>query len=266
MQSIASALLNTILVSIPEEMFLAVMTLIFLKRFDMLDLKMWKYNLRLILIPVIPTALVINILRYLIFVPKPIIMLISILSLYILITYITKSNNYLKTMIYLTLSIVIWGTLENITCPVLLFLIEKPLDLFLSNVLWNFVLSIPSRVIGYVIIIYIIIKNNNPINVRLFDIIVKQKLYSRILLFLTISFNVVSVYIIKLITCNKILEGKITLIGKIIISELILVFPVIIIFLMVLLINDLICKERSIRQTYENLVIQDDIMFDVDDQ
>jgi len=53
MQGVTNALLNMILVSIPEELFLTVMTLIFLKRFDMLDIRMWRYNLKWIMIPIV---------------------------------------------------------------------------------------------------------------------------------------------------------------------------------------------------------------------
>jgi hypothetical protein len=247
------------------------MTLIFLKRFDILDFQMWRYYLKWIMVPVIPVAIMINVFRYLVIIPKSILMLISISVLYILIIYLIIKNSYsinkniyLKTIIFLMLSIVIWGTLENITYPILLFLIDKSLGTTTDNILWNFILTIPSRVIGYTIIAYIIIKNNRIINIRLFEIITKNRLYSSILLFLTISFNIISVYLIKLVGYDKILDSK-TLIEKIVISEIILVFPIIVIFLMVVLINDLIIKERSIRQSYENLVIQDDIMTDVED-
>ena len=94
MQNVINALLNTILVSIPENIFLVTMTLIFLRRFDMLDVRMWKHSLKWIMMPVIPVAIMINLFRYIIIIPKPINSLLSLGIMIGLIVYIVIKNSY----------------------------------------------------------------------------------------------------------------------------------------------------------------------------
>jgi len=272
MQGVTNALLNFILVSVPEELFLTVMTLIFLKRFDMLDIRMWRHNLKWIMIPVIPVAVLINLFRYIVTIPKPTATIIDGIIFYILILLIIKKNSYnfnskdfLRILLCIALSLIILGILENSTYPVIMFLIDKPFEYFKNNILWNFLLVFPSRIFEYIILFYLIVKQNSVIKTKLFESIICNRLYFKVVIFLAISFDILSVYLVKLIVYNKILDDKVSLLEKVLISEVTLIFPVVIIFVFVLLINDLILKQRQIQQTYENLVDQDDVMLDVED-
>ena len=94
MQGVTNALLNTILVSIPEEAFIVIMTLVFLKRFDMLDIRMWKHSLKWVMVPTIPVAMVINVFRYIIIIPKPTMSLIAFILMNVLILYVVIKNSY----------------------------------------------------------------------------------------------------------------------------------------------------------------------------
>ena len=267
MQDVVNVLLNTVLVSIPEEIFLTVMTLIILKRFDMLDIRMWRQNLKWIMIPVLLVAILMNTFTLIPFISSSIGTIFVLVIFYTLMIYIIKQNSYdfankdyWKILLSLSVSFFILGLLESLTVPLILFLLHKPLTFINDNSMWNFIVSIPSRILEFLIIIYLIIKHNNIVKIRMFDIITKNNfLLSSITSFAILS-NVFAVYSIKLIGFDRILENKVPILGQVFVSMAILVVPAIIIFWALLLINYLSVREKSMKQTYESLAMQDDIM------
>lgn len=271
LHNVMNALLNTILVSVPEEFFLVVMTLIFIKRFDLLDIRMWRQNIKWITIPVLPVAIMINIFRYIIVIPRPMMTIVNLILFYILMVYILRNNSYefgkkeyRKLLVGFSLSFIIWGILESATVPIILFLMKKPLEFFNQNIMWNLMLSIPSRIFAFILITYLIVKHNNIMKIKVFEVISRNHfLLTSIVSFAIIS-NIISVYILKLIGTNRILENKMSLIEQMFITMGVIIFPAIILFWMLLLINYLLVKERQIQQTYKNLVIQDDFTSDVE--
>jgi hypothetical protein len=54
MQIVYNALLNCLLVSIPEEFIITSIVLIALNRIDLLDIHRWKRNIKLLSIPILP--------------------------------------------------------------------------------------------------------------------------------------------------------------------------------------------------------------------
>jgi len=143
----------------------------------------------------------------------------------------------------------------------MLFLLHKPLIFVQNNTLWYFIASVPSRIIEFLIIIILIVKNNNVVKFRLLDVISQSNfLYSSITVFIIVS-NVFAVYGIKLVGLDRILEEKVPMLIQIIISMSILVFPAIMLSWVLLIINQNIVRERSMQQACENLVNQDDISF-----
>ena len=272
MQGVINALLNFVLVSVSEELFLTSMTLILLKRFDMLDIRMWRYNLKWIMIPVVLMALDINITKYIFQFPKVVCSLSSLIIFIISFTYIIRKNSfefkrreYGKIFICLLSSFVVFSFIEGCTCPLVLYLMNKPLEFFNNNILWNFVLSAPSRILGFMLIIFLIIKHNNIINIRIFDVIAKNKFLLRSIISFAITSIIISVYVLKLIGTNRVLESKVSILEQGFIIMGVLTIPAIILFWVLLLINFLLIKEKQIQQTYENLVMQDDITLDVED-
>lgn len=272
MHDLTNALLNLILVSIPEELFLTSMTLILLKRFDMLDIRMWKYNLKWIMLPVLLMGLDVNITRYILDIPRVITSLSSLLIFFISFTYMIWKNSYelrrkdfRKIIISISLSFIIFGVLESITVPIVLFLTNKTLEFFNSNIMWNFMLSLPSRVFSFSLVIYLIIKYNSVVKIKVFDVISKNNFLLWSIVSFSILSNILAVYGIKLIGIDRILDNKVSMFGHIFISMSILVIPTIVLFWILLLINYIIVKEKQIQQTYESLVRQDDIMLDVED-
>jgi len=266
MQNTINAILNLILVSMPEELFLTVMTLIFIKRFDMLDVRMWRQNIRWIMIPTVSMALVINILKYYTYVSRPVVSLVSLIVFIILFNYIIFKNSFeynkksfFKIITGLLLSFVMLSISETIYIPIMLFMTKTSLIFFQHNVIYNFLLSIPSRIFLYSVVGYVLIKKHNTVKVNIFEIIVKNTFlkFTTITLSLSIIFSML--YVIKLIGINNILN-QLGENEQIFISIIILAIPTILIMWLWSIINYIVVKEKSIRQAYENLASQEDIL------
>lgn len=271
-QSVVNALLNFIFVSIPEEIFLVAMTLIFIKRFDLLDIRMWKQNLKWLIIPILPVSLMITIFKYIFVIPRPFMTIINLIIFYILMTFILRKNSfefnkkdYWNLLLGFSLSFVVLGVLEGLTAPVLLYLFNQPLDILNKSFFWNFTLSIPSRTTEYLIVIFIIIKHNSTIKIRLFDMISKNNFLLISIILFSLASNIFGVFILKLIGIDKILD-KINLIEQMIVIMSVFLIPTIILFWILFIINSSLTREKRIQQTYESLIEKDDLMSDVEDK
>jgi hypothetical protein len=225
------------------------------------------------MLPSIPMALDINITKYIFNLAKVISSSSSLVLFIIIFIYVIKKNsfefgkrNLSKTVLSISLSFIVFGVLESITVPVILYLTNKPLEFFNNNILMNFVLSLPSRILCFSIIIYIVIKRNNQINVKLFETISKNKFLLRSIISFAIISNLISVYILKLIGTNRILENKVSLIEQMIITMSVIIVPALILIWLLLLINYLLVVQKRIQQTYETLLSEDNVMADVEDQ
>ena len=274
MQGFTNMLFNLVLVTIPEQFFLVVMTLIFLKKFGILDVLMWKQNIKWILIPVIPISIIEDINTFIITneLFSSILTVLNLIFFYILIVYVIKNNSddfqmkdHRKIFLSLATSFLILGVLESVTVPLMLLLLNKSLIFINSNATWNFIASIPSRIFESLILSFLIIKNNNVVKIRMFDVISKNNLLLVSTTTFVILSNIFAVYAIKLVGVNRILENKVSMFGQIVISMGILVVPALILFWVLLLINYILVKEKQIQQTYENLIRKDDVMLDVED-
>ena len=272
MQGVTNALLNTILVSIPEEAFIVIMTLVFLKRFDMLDIRMWKHSLKWIMFPTIPVAILINIFRYIIIIPKPLMSLTSFILMIILIVFVIIKNTtsfnkkiLFKTIIFTILSFIIVGLIELLYYPILLLLLHKPLSYINDNITSNLLLAIPTRVLQLCIVSYIIMKKNNDIEINLFNTIVKNKFFTNTFLGMMTIIVLIIIYMAKLLLINNILIN-LPIIDQLLIVLIIISTPIILITWFLMFVNYLLTVEKRIQKTYENLVMQDDIMLDVEDQ
>lgn len=262
MTNIIKALLNALLISIPEEMFLVTMTLILLKRFDLLDIRVWRRNLKWFAISVIPVALVSDLLRYVIKTGNDITSLTVFILMMILICFVVLKNNYmnenkiiisLKIFFYVSLSFIILGVIESAYTPLVLFLIKRSITYINNNILYNFLLSSPSRILEFTLCFQILIKNNNPIKVNLFEIIIKNK-FLKITFFMMIFFiNIFIIYFTKLIGYNLILKN-LGFLEQFLITILSVSLPVILLGYFLMIINYIVLKERQMKQTYENLV------------
>lgn len=187
MENILNALLNTIFVSIPEESVWVAIVLVGLRRFDLLDWRRWKENIKWLAIPIIPTAIMSNILRYVIKVPAPVMTTTTILVLCSSIIYIvmitdtlnitkkSKTLLFFKTILLFLLSTVIMCLTELSYFPILLFLENISANIINENILNNFLFSFPSRVLQIIILIYIIYNKTFNIKFKQILLIFKDK-------------------------------------------------------------------------------------------
>ncbi len=260
MNSVINGLMNLILVSVPEETIWVLTTLIFLKRFDLLDKYRWKENLKWIIIPVILSSLSINILRYIINAPRLTISLTAILTIYIGIIIILKSRNvlnekipYIKTFTFVILIFALMIVLvECLYAPFLITYVKK--SIIEVNNIWtlNFLLSIPARLIQLLIIIIILTIQNKTV---IFNTIQSIFLDKRI------SFTIISFVTTLIIFWTLLIDifgdyniyAQFSINKQILFSVLLLLVPSILLVLMIYLIILFITKINQIQQSHQNM-------------
>ena len=259
MQNIIHTILNFTLISLPEEIFVTCMTLILFKRFDLLDIRMWKQNIKWIMIPSLSMAACINIFKYIIILPK---FLISIISLFVFLTtiyYIIKKFSIIpenklifKTVVYSMITLLIVTLIELAYMPLTFSLLKMPYEYFNQNVWYMFLLVIPSRILEYSLVIFFVVKMNEQVNVKLYNVIFKNKTLTNLTIFIVSFLTIFLIYVVKLIGYNNILNNLL-IIDQVLIVGFILSLPTI--FLMVLwyMINYIIGIEKRIQQMQNRL-------------
>ena len=268
MQSFINALLNMFFVSLPEELFVVSIVLIGIGRDDLLDLRMWKDNIRWVSMPAIGMSFIISFAR-LTNIPKSFIQITGILVLYLLTLVVIKNNNllqekikYFKTLFYIILGIAIISILECYY-PLILSLTKTNILYINSHFILNFLCAMPARVIEYSILVYLLVKKSDDVKIKLFDIILKNSFLKRSMFSLLIGIMITMIYLIKLIGIDLILIN-LSFLEQLIIVIMMFIIPTITITFILLIVNYILKVEKRIRQTYENLVMQDIVMDDVE--
>jgi hypothetical protein len=264
MQNIINALLNMLLVSVPEEFIWSVLSLIFLKRFDLLDWRRWKYNLKQLMIPVLPTALMINILRYIIIVPKPIMTLINVVLINVLIIIMLKHNKrvedkflIIKSVLFNLLSLFLMTLIEYIYVPTMLFLIKKSINDINNDILLNFLLSLPTRILQIIVVIFILIKKDSQLYVKT----IKYILYDKFIMITTLIFVgiILSIWVLLVNFFGDFnIIGQLSINQQLLTSVLLLIIPTIIISLLLYIIIYFFSKITRIQKSHQNM-FDDDI-------
>ena len=257
---LTNAILNTIFTSLPEESFIAIITLIFLKLNNLLDIYTWNRSLKWIALAVLPVSILINIFKYIILVPKQNMMISTMILMILLMEFIVLNNSYdinisliFKTAIYTIAGFVIVGIVELSYCPLILSILDRPLSFFNANVFYNFLLGLPARVLYLCVISFVIIRRNSTVHIDLFNSIVKNKFFIYgLLLIVLVRISLVS-YVVKLIERNNILI-YIQFVEKLYIIIGIICIPIIFITLLLMFVNNLLCKEQIKLQVYENMI------------
>jgi len=253
-------LLNTIFTSLPEEAFISIITLIFLKLNNLLDIYTWNRSLKWIALAVLPVSIMINILKYIIIVPQQNMMISTMIIMILLMEFIVINNSYdinilliLKTAIFTISGFVIVGLVEYSYCPLILSIVDKPISFFNTNVYYNFLLGLPARVLYLCVISFVVMKRNNTVQIDLFKIVIKNKFFvCSFLLIILVRISLVS-YVVKLIERNNILI-YIQFVEKLYIIIGIICIPIIFITLLLMFVNNLLCKEQIKLQVYENMI------------
>jgi len=257
---LTNAIINTIFTSLPEEGFVAIITLIFLKLNNLLDIYTWNKSLKWIALAVLPVSILINIFKYIILVPKQNMMISTMILMILLMEYIVLNNSYdinisliLKTAIYTIAGFVIVGIVELSYCPLVLSILDRPISFFNDNVFYNFLLGIPARVLYLCVISFVIMRRNNSVHVDLFRAVFKNKFFVYSFIVIVVARITTIAYITKLIEMNSILI-YLQFVDKLIIIVALVCIPILFITWLLMFVNNLLCKEQIKFQNYENMV------------
>jgi len=259
---LTNAIINTIFTSLPEESFIAIITLIFLKLNNLLDIYMWNRSIKWIALAVIPVSILINIFKYIIIVPKQNMMISTMIIMILLMQYIVLNNSFninfsliFKTAIYTISGFVIVGLVEYSYCPLILSIVDKPISFFNDNVFYNFLLGIPARVLYLCVISFVIMRRNNSVHVDLFRVVFKNKFFVYSFIAIVLARITTIAYITKLIEINSILI-YLQFLDKLIIVVTLVCIPILFTTWLLMFVNNLLCKEQMKFQVYENMVNQ----------
>ena len=257
---LTNAILNTIFTSLPEEAFISIITLIFLKLNNLLDIYTWNRSLKWIALAVLPVSILINIFRYIIIVPKQNMMISTMILMILLMEFIVLNNSFnitpsliLKTAIFTIAGFVIVGLVELSYCPLILSILDRPISFFNDNVFYNFLLGIPARVLYLCVISFVIMRRNNSVHVDLFRAVFKNKFFVFSFIAIVLARISTIAYITKLIEMNSILI-YLQFVDKLIIIVALVCVPILFITWLLMFVNNLLCKEQMKFQNYENMV------------
>ena len=261
MQNIIHALLSIIFISLPEEIFATCMMLILFKRFDLLDIRMWKYNIKWIMIPSLSMSVCINVFKYIIILPKLFITIISLITFCTTIYYIIKKLSInperkliAKTIIYSMIVFIIITSIELLYMPLTFSLLKIPYNFFNQNILYMFLLIIPCRILEFSLLTFFIVKVNEQVNVKLYDIVFKNKTLTHIIIFIVIFLIFFLIYVVKLIGYNNILiTCNLSILEQIFIIGWCLSLPTVFLIILWYMINYVVGIEKRVHQMYDNL-------------
>jgi hypothetical protein len=220
-------LINTIVVSIPEEAFLVILTLILMRRFDLLEFK--KANILKILLVVIPIAFVSNILRGLVGFDMSFVSVVGFGGIFILVVLVYrlhKVSNILKAFLSVTISFIVGMAIQLLYVPFIIYGTSVTMEELNQVGTASFIVSIIDRVAHISILCFLFLKKRSFIKLNFFKVITRNKILARISAIITLL-NLVFIYVM----CMLIYYDKILLNLKastqLIIIVAIIVFPVI---------------------------------------
>lgn len=271
LQNVTTAVMNGLLVSIPESFIWILTVFILIKRFDLLDKYRWRENIKWLMLPALSSAILINIMRYIINTPRIFISLGAVIAIYIGIIIVLKSpqNNilkekidYLKILLLVILSFAFLIILpECLYAPLLLKYIGKSISEVNNIWLTNFILSTPARVIQFFIIIFILSMQNKKAYHSIIQSILSDKKISWVI---TIFISVLIVFWTLLINIfgNYNVLSQYGFSQQIIFSILLFLTPSILLILMISLVVLFIERINKLNRSHQNMfddVFDDDI-------
>lgn len=191
-ETLQKIVLNTLLVSIPEEFYLVMFVLILAGEFDYWEQDeykklFYKWDYVRVFVPTVVVALLSNIFRYLGF-NLDYFSLIPILVLFVL---IILTNDVFgdasaikwigKAFIFLILAIITILISELIYAPFILYASELSVNQLNNNIALNFCISIPSRIIQYSILVFLVLRKKTILKAN----VLKPIFESRVLTVIT---------------------------------------------------------------------------------
>jgi len=213
MTNIFQGFLSGICITIPENLFMVIITIRILGRKDLLDLYNIKENLKIFLKIVFPSSLLINFLDFIIKTPDSFNKTVAFITLYLSLIYILKKYStieypklYKKTLAFFVLSILIAISIEMVTMPIILKLTNRTFEEIKINLYLVLLCSLSSRIIDILIIGYIFIRKNNKFQMNVGDYIFKNTFFMRMIIGIVLGLIVFEIYIVKLILHNNLLN------------------------------------------------------------
>ena len=229
--------LNTLLVSIPEELFWIMLTLVAMGEFEYWReeeckklINKWDYSR--VLIPAVSVALTSNILRYsgldfgfISFIPL-IIMYITI----VLTGDILNDAKAVKWMgrafIFMMLGYIVIGASEFVYIPFILYSTGKTMQEINQDLLLNFLVTLPARAIQYTILIYLIAKKRTLLEGKAFKHIFSSTLLTVSTAMLTVFNFLILFFAGKVIVYERVLINM-PLVSQVISVILVVLFPIV---------------------------------------
>ena len=260
--NVMNAVLNGIMTSTFEEGVWELTVLILLKRFDLLDKYMWKEKIKYLAFPVLLSSLVINTLKYIIVAPRLIISLSAIITIYVGIIYILKApeNNilnekipYIKTFFYVLSGFIILIIMtEYLYINIILKYIGK--SIIEVNSVWymNFLMSIPAKIIQFIMVMIILFIQTRKNYLDVFKSIFYDKKFSIIIMSFVLMLIVFWIILIDIFGDYEIIS-HFNYIQQILLNIIILTVPSILLILMISLVVCFIEIVAKIQMSHRNM-------------
>lgn len=214
MSSITFSLVNSFLITIPELVFITIITLRLMKRMDMLDFYNFKDNLISILLIASPPAIIYDLMENILKTPQTINRIISLLVLYILLIYILKKREYIeypklkqKAFIYLIISLFLPIAIEIISLPIIFKLLNLTYEFIKSDFYLVFLCSLSSRIIQFLILVFIFTKRNNEYQTNILDYLFKNKFFFRLTVSVLLGLIIFETFFMKSVLYNNLLNN-----------------------------------------------------------
>jgi hypothetical protein len=171
-------ILNLVLVSVPEEIFLTIATLILLGKHNFLyKNRLGKNALKLSSTVVVPMALISNLLK--IFVKDSNVSLIVCLLIFIfLISLLCKSTGikeYINIFVCTFKVFTMFMATEILTLLIVIYIFKLTPDYFNKTAQLNFYITIPERIIQFSYLAFYYFKLNGATQVKVFELVMENK-------------------------------------------------------------------------------------------
>ena len=266
--NVMNAIMNCLLVSMPEEILWTISILILQKRFDLLDRYMWKENIKWFAIPAL-ISIYISLFKYIIIIPRIFISIGAILIIYMGIIYMLKKVNilnekieYIKVFLLVLLSFAIMIVLtECLYAPFLLKYYSKSIVEVNNTWLINFLMSIPARVIQFIMIIFILSIQNKEVYLNILQSILSDKRVSITIIAFIFILIVFWTLLINIFGNYNVLS-QYGFYEQILYSILLFITPSILLILMIYLVVLFIEKVNKLNKSHQNMfndIYDDDI-------
>lgn len=220
------SIINSIIVSIPEETFIVCFALFVLGKSEFIKLK--TANLPRFIACVVPSAFIPNLLREFLPQTREYLMPVGILVIFILIVSIYRlsiAKDILRAFIGTSLGIIIAMVFQMAYAPLVAFGTGISVDAINKSPLLLFFWTLPERAMEFSFLILLLARKGMASRVNILSILAKNRRVAFITLFLLV-FNVTFLVIMaKLICYDNILNGT-SLTNIVLIIALVIIFPV----------------------------------------